>query len=808
MYGGNFAEFQQRGGGYGAPLPSEVEVVSVPEIKIQEEAGPSEFKTTAQNTNTIFQKFKGSPPTAATIVSLDHEALSALREGNEGAHAGIDEHTCQKLVDGVMKQLIDSDEEISNCKPAVSASVSDSKAELESTQKELDTLTPGTVEHNQAKEKVKTAKETYYLAVKSESKAEFEEAQKAFKQQKPGSIEYNQAKEKVENSRKAYNQAAKDVLEFRRENFVEAAEQVKAAKAQVDNPRKPRTLDETKEGILAEAKENLAEARALCKEMRASYLAASRESITTVVSHALEKRSSSRGSMEDLYLRPDVTNLPVPVTVTKSGDIIIPLKSKWGEHIGQGGFKTVKSAITITVNKAGQEVTVSKGVSGTMKPKTVMDKVAIQNEKVMQAHILELQEDDPTEGVAKCIGVTAYPANKKNGEGQKIAVTTAYCNGGDLEHKIEHIASGDEELQTKLEELEESVESSDESEETAEAKKSQLVGDRINALEGEMHTIFEDVLVGLTWLHKHNIFQSDMKPANVLLNTESEKTRAKISDFGTSRNLNDPNQCHYFVGDNVYLSPEVKQMVLNRELKKQEDPAYPELVAKKELVETARKDLEPIATTLNEKKQKYEEAKGTQKELEAKKEYDDAKAVYSEKLPIFEKLQEEAQLVELAIDERVSKAHCPINEGILKADVYATAMTFEAMLFGLTRDESALLNPLIPLSAEQEVDAAKVKEKVAKKQEALSPEMKELLSRMKADSPEARLSAEDALQQFRGLQGNIFNKSELAQQLTHFERTEKTEETEPQQPVSYILPGTQLPTTGHYGVGASEQKNY
>jgi serine/threonine protein kinase len=66
----------------------------------------------------------------------------------------------------------------------------------------------------------------------------------------------------------------------------------------------------------------------------------------------------------------------------------------------------------------------------------------------------------------------------------------------------------------------------------------------------------KDIIEGLAYLHKENIIHRDLKPTNILLFSEGEKLRAKITDFGIAKRADATAVSTQLVGTVEYMAPE------------------------------------------------------------------------------------------------------------------------------------------------------------------------------------------------------------------------------------------------------------
>ncbi|MBL7777820.1 MAG: serine/threonine protein kinase [Chitinophagales bacterium] len=66
----------------------------------------------------------------------------------------------------------------------------------------------------------------------------------------------------------------------------------------------------------------------------------------------------------------------------------------------------------------------------------------------------------------------------------------------------------------------------------------------------------KDIIEGLAYLHSNNIIHRDLKPTNILLFSEGEKLRAKITDFGIAKRADATATGTQLVGTVEYMAPE------------------------------------------------------------------------------------------------------------------------------------------------------------------------------------------------------------------------------------------------------------
>ncbi len=278
-------------------------------------------------------------------------------------------------------------------------------------------------------------------------------------------------------------------------------------------------------------------------------LEAQREAISDVVLYALSHRRK-----ENIYLRPNVTPLKVPIAFTEKGDVIVMLKTKMGEEVGRGGFKVVKNAFSLNFNEAGTHVTVQAEASATMSPSEEKDKAAAEIEKKMAEVLVKEAKADPNDkpvGILETKQVVTY-TSKKDSNIQKTGVISQLCTGGDLEKRV---------------------------------------ASRSNSIPLEQRTqMAKEFLGGVAWMHRHGIAHLDLKPANILLH----EGHVKIADFGLARYMKDTAQREYVNGDMTYRSPEVSRMIqkfadsINLSHGSR-DPKFAELVSAEQSVNAAVK---------------------------------------------------------------------------------------------------------------------------------------------------------------------------------------------------------------------------
>lgn len=71
-----------------------------------------------------------------------------------------------------------------------------------------------------------------------------------------------------------------------------------------------------------------------------------------------------------------------------------------------------------------------------------------------------------------------------------------------------------------------------------------------------MESLATDIIDGLAYLHSNNIIHRDLKPSNILLFSEGEKLRAKITDFGIAKLSDATAASTQLVGTVEYMAPE------------------------------------------------------------------------------------------------------------------------------------------------------------------------------------------------------------------------------------------------------------
>jgi serine/threonine protein kinase len=72
----------------------------------------------------------------------------------------------------------------------------------------------------------------------------------------------------------------------------------------------------------------------------------------------------------------------------------------------------------------------------------------------------------------------------------------------------------------------------------------------------QIEDIAKDIIDGLAYLHSEGIIHRDLKPTNILLFSEGEKLRAKITDFGIAKRTDATAASTQLVGTVEYMAPE------------------------------------------------------------------------------------------------------------------------------------------------------------------------------------------------------------------------------------------------------------
>jgi serine/threonine protein kinase len=72
----------------------------------------------------------------------------------------------------------------------------------------------------------------------------------------------------------------------------------------------------------------------------------------------------------------------------------------------------------------------------------------------------------------------------------------------------------------------------------------------------QIEDLAKDIIDGLAYLHSEGIIHRDLKPTNILLFSEGEKLRAKITDFGIAKRTDATAASTQLVGTVEYMAPE------------------------------------------------------------------------------------------------------------------------------------------------------------------------------------------------------------------------------------------------------------
>jgi serine/threonine protein kinase len=77
----------------------------------------------------------------------------------------------------------------------------------------------------------------------------------------------------------------------------------------------------------------------------------------------------------------------------------------------------------------------------------------------------------------------------------------------------------------------------------------------------DMVSIGIDIAHGVRYLHMHQIIHRDLKPSNITL---GENMKAKITDFGESKELIGTHKSHTIVGTREYWAPEIYALLVDQ----------------------------------------------------------------------------------------------------------------------------------------------------------------------------------------------------------------------------------------------------
>jgi serine/threonine protein kinase len=242
-------------------------------------------------------------------------------------------------------------------------------------------------------------------------------------------------------------------------------------------------------------------------------------------------------AQRDVYLRSRETGLILPLEISKSGDVLLPLK-KWGAQLGSGNYRKTKQAIIFS------QPDLPLVAHSTEKFKKLKKKIYSNNEINILKKISQFLIDHPqVKGLLKFYTFVDYLSKPKESDTKQLsengydvciadqseeeisfqplekrAIATKFYNGGNLNDCLDQLTAVD----------------------------------KINAA--------WFLLNGLVILHDLKIFHSDIKLDNIFIEKDSKSDRlieAVIGDYGFACDLTNITDRFYKNGHRTYRAPEL-----------------------------------------------------------------------------------------------------------------------------------------------------------------------------------------------------------------------------------------------------------
>eukprot|EP00854_Cymbomonas_tetramitiformis_P025875 gene25875-31667_t len=173
------------------------------------------------------------------------------------------------------------------------------------------------------------------------------------------------------------------------------------------------------------------------------------------------------------------------------------------EELGVGGFSTVRKA----VNKATKQTYAVKTLDKSKNSPHSNDLALFRSEILVMAHILENIKEHPN--VVRMVDVFDEP--------KQVNIVMELCKGGELFDRII---------------------------------------DKGSYTEKDAANLIRQVCTGLAAIHDIGVLHRDMKPENLLFETESDESNLKIMDFGLSHIQGSQDSMTGVFGSLDYIAPE------------------------------------------------------------------------------------------------------------------------------------------------------------------------------------------------------------------------------------------------------------